>query len=469
MTTITTMTQLFKIISTNDYEKLEKIIVDKNKSNFNCIKSNKSLISKAIEVRAFECFNLLIQINDLSILQSNNNNINGLNIALDYYLSAPNLSNKYYLDKLIEHNVLIDCDSIIQCFNNTILFDFMFNKFNKKITDIKKLANFSVSTKNMYVLESLYYYLHNNNVSYYSTPESKYIFNNIILESAVKSKNILAIKYLETIGHDIMYFDIMYSNYASYGCITVPLLYYVCLLENDFDSNSIIFDFIFSRMEKMNVDSLNQIKNIKKISMHLYINFNKHYGLPKIINNSKLNKILLLPIDWDDLDSLIFYFYYNLYNIMQYYGNSPHKPFEKLYEKLDEILKTIYIILKSNNFKVNPYDKIILNKDKIDNNLNLALNKFNSNLHVINNLKSTTRKIKYIFNNFGFETPESINNHYKFDFNNDNSNSTYEIEKKKYIEEIETWYNNLNKVNKINKPKINVIKKKVPIINEFDL
>lgn len=66
--------------------------------------------------------------------------------------------------------------------------------------------------------------------------------------------------------------------------------------------------------------------------------------------------------------------------------------------------------------------------------------------------------MKYIFNNFGFETPELINNHFKFDFNNDNLNSTYEIENKKYIEEIETWYNNLDKVNK---PKTNVIKKTV--------
>ena len=101
------MTQLFKIVSSNDYDTLEKLIMGNKKLDFNCIKSHTSLIYKAIEVRALECFDLLLSLNDLSILQSNNTNISGLNIALLYYLSAPNPSNKYYLDLKIYNELKV--------------------------------------------------------------------------------------------------------------------------------------------------------------------------------------------------------------------------------------------------------------------------------------------------------------------------------------------------------------------------
>ena len=62
---------------------------------------------------------MLINLNDLSILQSNNTNISGLNIALDYYSSAPNPSNKYYLD--FQEGSLVILPSILNIFIDNLI------------------------------------------------------------------------------------------------------------------------------------------------------------------------------------------------------------------------------------------------------------------------------------------------------------------------------------------------------------
>ena len=154
---MTTITQLFKIVSTNNYDTLEKLIMSNKKPDFNCTKSGISLISKAIEVRALECFNLLTSLIDLSVIQSNNSNVSGLNIALEYYLSAPNQSNKYYLDTLIERNVLIDSYSLGKCMENHILFDILFNLIDKNQTNITNLIITSISKTNLYIMNKLYF------------------------------------------------------------------------------------------------------------------------------------------------------------------------------------------------------------------------------------------------------------------------------------------------------------------------
>ena len=88
-----TITQLFKIISSNDYETLDKLILSKKLINFNCVKSGYSLVSKAIEVRSKECFNILLNLPNLEIIKNKSSKLSGLSILLEYYLQAPNQSN----------------------------------------------------------------------------------------------------------------------------------------------------------------------------------------------------------------------------------------------------------------------------------------------------------------------------------------------------------------------------------------
>ena len=118
----------------HNYETIEMLINSNQNIDFNCIKSGISLITKAIEVRSIECFNLLLEYDKLTILQSNNLHVNGLSIAIDYFSTSPNLSNKYFIDRLFEKNVFIDSVSVCNCMHNIYLFDIMFSKMSNFIT-----------------------------------------------------------------------------------------------------------------------------------------------------------------------------------------------------------------------------------------------------------------------------------------------------------------------------------------------
>lgn len=421
---MTTMTQLFKIVSTNDYDTLEKLIMGNKKLDFNCIKSGISLISKSIEVRALECFNLLMSLNDLSVLQSNNTNVNGLTIALEYYSSAPNPSNKYYLDKLIERNVTIDCWSLVKCMSDQLLFDTMFNRFDKSYTNLNNLISSAVQRNNVTIMGKLYDYLYLNNPTYYSTSEDRYIFNDTIFKNAIQSNNIIAIEHLEKLDHNIM---IINQN----SLVKIPSLYYAYV--SNTESNT--FNFIFSRIEKLDENTLNQIPNIKKLS-NIICSQQFYYG----VNTNKTSiecfkKLLLLPIDWEDLADVISYIYTSIYKTI---GNYYHSS-KKILDHIEGKIHILYIILKTNKIKSNPYNKIELNKTDMSSNIITVIKRLNGNQEMIANLKSKIRKIKYILNNSGFKEPNSLADHFKLVFNEKESTS-YETEKINFIKEIEEWY-----------------------------
>lgn len=438
-----TMTQLFKIVSSNDYDTLEKLIMSNKKPDFNCIKSGTSLISKAIEVRALECFNLLMGLNDLTVLKSNNTHINGLDIALEYYSSAPNPSNKYFLDKLIEHYVSIDCWSLVKCMDDKILFELMFNRLDKTYNNMNNLICSAIKKNEVTIMNKLYDYLYLSNPQYYSTPETKNTFNDCILKSAIQSNNIIAIEYLETLGHNIM----SVNNNSS---MKMPSLYYAYISNTDTNA----FNFIFSRMEKMDKNALSEIPSITKLSSFtcspLY-NYNVYNFSNKNIIEC-LKKILLLPIEWEDLSDTVTHIYVSIYkNIGNYYYNT-----KKICEHIDEKINHIYMILNTKKLKTNPYNKIELSKNEMTLSINNVLNKLNGNPQMISILKSKIRKIKYVLNNFGFKEPDSLDVHFKLVFDNKDS-SIYDSERLNFTKEIEEWFNKTNEEKKV---KVRVSRKK---------
>ena len=437
---MTTMTQLFKIVSSNDYDTLEKLIMGNKKLDFNCIKSHTSLIYKAIEVRALECFDLLMSLNDLSILQSNNTNISGLNIALVYYLSAPNPSNKYYLDKLIERNVAIDRWSLISCMGDTILFETMFNRLDKSYDNINQIICSAVQRNNVTVMGKLYDYLYLNNPTYYSTIENKNAFNDIVLKTAIQSNNIIAIEHLENLEHNIM-------NLNQNNFVKMPSLYYAYVSNTDCNA----FNFIISRIEKLDEYTLNQIPNIKKLS-NIICSQQYYYGINCNKNSIEcFKKMLLLPIDWEDLADVILNIHNAIYrSIGSYYYDS-----KKILNQLDEKINFIYMVLKTNKIKSNPYNKIYLTKTDMIANITATIKRLNGNQEMIMDFKSKIRKIKYVLNNFGFKEPDSLADHFKLVFN-ENETTTYETEKLNFIKEIEEWYTGADE----KKPKAKVSRKK---------
>ena len=430
---MTTMTQLFKIVSANDYDTLQKLIMGNKKPDFNCIKSGSSLVTKSIEVRATECFNLLLSLNDLSILQSNNSHINGLNIAIDYYSTAPNSINKYFLDKLIEKNVTTDLQSLCKCMDDPMLFENMFNRIDKSSINMSNLINYSVRKTKIDIMTKLYDYLHNNNPPYFDTTDKKNNFNDDILKAAISTGNIVAIEYLEQISHNIM--CIKHNNSQ-----VIPSLYY-CLITS---CDPVTFNYIFSQMEKLDETMLNNIQSIKKLNI-LITNTSYYSQVKNYVECFK--KILSLPINFVDLHETVT----NLYSII-YKSNTYYYSYNRFICQIKDQQYLMYILLKTNYVKINPYIQLVQYKYDINNVI------INAAKHLspekLNEYKSFFRKNKYMLNHFGFVETESLADHFRLIFT-EKDKLRYEVEKKEFLDQIENQYNNVveDKKTKPKKPK----------------
>jgi hypothetical protein len=431
---MTTMTQLFKLVTANDYDTIEHLLTSNKNIDFNCVKSGISLITKAIEVRSIECFNLLLDSDKLTILQSNNLHINGLGIAIDYYLTSPNLSNKYFIDRLLEKNVFIDNVSTSNCMNDIYLFDVMFNKMEKTFHTICELLIYSIKNIHTAVMYKLFNYL-NDTLEFYNTEEKRHAFNIVIFKSAILENNLLAIEHLQLINTNLF---CLISNE------NIPSLYYT-LLKTD---NYIIFNYLFSLYEKLNNTQLQQINSIEKLNVLIY----KENITTLYIKN--FIKILSLPIIFNNLDGVIVQLYRIIYNNMLHYNNNNYIIQSK------NIQLIMYIILKTNQVTVNPYNNTLLCKNDLDIKRSCSILRCKNITININNTTRLFRINKYILNHFGFIESESMIEYYKLLFDNPDK-SIYELEKKETIKELENNYDNIinEKINPEKSKKNKKIKK----------
>jgi hypothetical protein len=105
------MAKVFRYITNNDHQNLT-ILLESKPELVNSISGFKSTITKAIEFRSKECFNILLNHPNLKLLTSNESYghvwKSGMVPALNYYGNAPNNENLYYLQKLLDKNVLIN-------------------------------------------------------------------------------------------------------------------------------------------------------------------------------------------------------------------------------------------------------------------------------------------------------------------------------------------------------------------------
>jgi hypothetical protein len=411
---MTTMTQLFKLVTANNYDVIEILITSNKKIDFNCIKSGISLITKAIEVRAIQCFDLLLDSDKLTILQSNNSQINGLGIAIYYHSIAPNSNNKYFINRLLEKNVYIDIFSICNCMHDSYLFDILFNKIEKTYNNLYRLLNHSMQQMHTTIMYKLFNYL-NDTLEFYNTPEKRYTFNIDIFKSAILANNLLAIEHLYLINTNLLCVN---SN----G--NMPSLYYTLSRTN----NYIIFNYLFSLYEKLDTIQLNQISSIDTLCSIAYKENMTQLYIKQFL------KILSLPIIFNNLDETIVQLYRNIYNCMSNFCNSSY------INQSNNIHLIMYIILKTNQVKVNPYIKLILHE--LETKRVLSISRCKNSISGINNTTKLFRRNKYILNHFGFIETNPMVEYYKLLF--DNSDKTiYELEEIETIKELENNYNNI--------------------------
>jgi len=431
-----TMTQLFKLVIANDYETIEMLINSNKNIDFNCIKSGISLVTKAIEVRSIECFNLLLECDKLTILQSNNLHVNGLSIAIDYFSTSPNLSNKYFIDRLFEKNVFIDNVSVCNCMNNMYLFDIMFSKMDKTYNNMHSLFSCSIQKNHTIIMHKLFNYL-NETLDFYNTPEKRHTFNTDVFKSAILANNLVAIEHL-------------YSNNTNLLCVisneNIPSLYYTLL-----KSNNIIFNYIYSLYEQLDSIQLNEINYIDKLNILV----NKENITPLYIK--QFLKILSLPIKFNKLEDVIIQLYRIIYNNMLHYNNNNY------IVQSNNIQLIMYMIFKTNQVKVNPYIKLVSSQYDLDAKRLHSITQCKNNTNNIYNTNRLFRRNKYILNHFGFIESEPMAEYYKSLFDNSDK-SLYKLEEKETIQELENNYNNI-----INQKIKSVKSKKKLVIIPFEI
>lgn len=365
--------QLMKIINLNDYESLEKLILSGNKKiNFNCDKNEKgqykTLVSKAIEVRARECFDLLLEIPDLEIL-SLNSDLSGLSKAIEFYTGAPNPGNEYYLRKLLEKNIKIDISDIIECIGFSNFFQIMFGKINKNFDNIRILYLKCIEKNNMETI----YYLSNYIEQNFDNNKIKEFYN-IVCKFTVETDNIGVFEYLK-------------EKLANYFVIeNIPIIY-LCN-----KPKSKIFNYLYDQMERMSEQELNQISNIK----HL------HYLYGNLEIRENLVRILKLKINFEDISETITKIILNTINSLQktYYYNVDNF--------INNVLFLYIALIKNGLIKSNPLDSLNSIIDMLPK--NIKTNNYYScrSYSGYTGYVSLMKKTKMIFNNYGWDFPQEI-------------------------------------------------------------
>jgi hypothetical protein len=382
---MTSITKLFKIITANDYESLNCILSSNKTVDLNCYKSGQSLISKAIEVRAKECFDIIIEHSSNPVLKNKHYATNGLIKALEYYILASNSSNEYYLQRILEKDIEIEAFIICKIINNPNIFQQLINRITNDFNNLSLILYESVRLNNIDIFNIIYQKILelDLNISTHNT-----MYNNIF-DYAINSSNL---DVINTIKNNFNWKK--YRN--SYFTIEYPIIYHMIVI-----NNQILFEYFYNEFEKLSEEEINQIPNIRNLNTIFEcinrIFDNKTYNF---IKNS-LDKIYKLPIKFNDASKCISKMI-ELIILYDYYSFNYHK-----YSESNEILfKLMYWFLSNNKVQSNPIETMIFN------NLDLYYKNSESRLKNVPNklfsYKSLFKKILYLMETFNYQLSKQI-------------------------------------------------------------
>ena len=393
---MTRVTELFKIVTVNDYNSLEKIIQLQNKVNFNYVKSGQSLLHKAVEVRSKECFDLLIEIPNLEILKKDGL-LSGIQKAIEYYVSAPNSSNEYYVNRLLEKNIKIDTYTIILTIDYPQIFNLMFNNIDKTENALTTIINKCVINNNNTLMETMFKILDESNYDFYNNENKKTRFDKNIFITCIKdTNNIYAFNFLINRGCD-----------WKAPIDSTPLLYY--LMNRN---NTHLFNTVYFLYESLNPEILNNILYIKNLVFEKY----KIYNANLI---EYIDKIFKLPIQFNDCAGIIF----DCFNSLIKYQHVQYGK-DNLYYEIQ--FKLFNIMFKQGVIKSNPFyssnNDLLINQSDI----NKYHNKVCRNSYLL-------IKILYICSYYGYNITGPLKDKINLLFTPEQI-TTFDIDKKTFVE-----------------------------------
>lgn len=430
-----TSTQLFKMVECNDYEGLEKLINSNQKIDFNVYRSGHSLLSKAIQVRARECFDLIMEIPNYKYLTNTTNTYggNGLAQILEYFSIAPNPSNEYYLNRLLEKNITIG-SNIKKAINNPELFNKMLFKFlqeegtNKN--SIISLIYSAIDKNNFNIAVKLLEHL-DNVILVNSSQTEKINTYNFILNDAIIKQNIQLVDFIITNK------NISISQIQS-DINNCPPLY-----SSFYKKNNLMFNYFYQLYQKLSPLELNLINGIESF------NFNTSYNdiLKTNFAEAKeyLDKIFSLPIEFYEFEKIILKLFGTILNShMTYHIRYYNK---KLNIAIDEICKIMHYFYKSGKIKSNPFVHFVLSVKQFNSDLDGLTKTFSTKPELIEPIKVFCRKTLYISKHHNWEPTETVKGFFDKSFTAKQLED-FETDKTNYINQLEAVTNVQIKVKK---------------------
>lgn len=377
-------TQLINYVMNNDYEVIQKLIQSNQKINWDCRdRKGYYILHRAIETRAKECFDLLIDNNLVDIST-------GLTIAVKYYTQAPNPSNEYYLMKLININPSISHYYLCEFFDIPHMFTFLFSHHHKDLINIDNILWRSI--------EKCKPVIYNQVLDYLETEKPNFWVN---FDNLKQSLFKYGIKYENT---DILDFIKSKTNWKLvYGLPSI----YQSLLDLKFSS----FNHLMIWFEELDKNELEQIPNIKDLNYVFcdakFDYLNKNFG----DFFKSVQRIIKLKIDFNTNKIIP-----KLYKILIY---------KDYYMKFP--INVYYIIwwLLQNKIIVNPYDNLITTNKLI---IVSAELKNTYITRVLNSEKKIISQFDYIFSYFDHEPNDTIKGFL------DKRDENFLVERKKFID-----------------------------------
>jgi len=286
----TDIIELQNIIDNNDYDKLENIITNNPNINGDLFykQSYKTTpmdaLARSVYKRSYECFDLLLSIKNISVNKA-------FNIALDYYINAPNVKNLYFFERLLLKNVIIVPRHIIRAKNNIELFNSLFNKMEKTVDNIHILLCDIINDMDKFTY--LFNYVKNN------YPNSVAEITNGVLIEAIENDKIDIIIFLKSM--DINIYSITHMG------IQIPSLFY---LYSEFSCrySRSTFDLLIKYYKLLSPDELRNIPNISNIIYLMKENPHNNNIFDELMN---ILDLLINVINFDNLLISIFNYIIN--------------------------------------------------------------------------------------------------------------------------------------------------------------
>jgi hypothetical protein len=267
---------LFDYVSSNN---LTKLIELADKKDISIRKKNTCLVGRAIEVHAKECFDYLYkkQKDGISIVSNQ-----AYYIAIDNYLFNPTNEHKYYVDKLLELNI-IGSNIVSRTINSDELFNLFFERMTKDINKINDLSYHLSKKANFNKFKFVYEWFENNYQTYGLDLNNfkkqcvyySYTFYHVDLVQFLESKNANILLYYDTNGLSRAYFG----------------------------KNNNFFDYIIEKYNNLSIEQLNVIPKINNLT-EFKLNYELNFSIIIIKKLLNLKKILELPIKFDEASIL---------------------------------------------------------------------------------------------------------------------------------------------------------------------